>query len=147
MRAVTRVHDRPIKCGAGGDVDSGRFPAAPADPRAVAPSLAIQRASLDEQKRELLIQEIAPMIGCSDKSLTDAADCSHVISHSLRSAVRDSGAPAAGGADTVLGDPKTQLVAEVRRAIEAFPPLALEQRARLTRILVSDGVDIQHGAA
>jgi len=147
VRAVTRVHDRPIKCGDGEEVDSGRFPAAPADPRAVASGLAIQRASLHEQKRELLIQEIAPMIGCSDKSLTDAADCSHVISHSLRSAVRDGRAPAAGGADTVLADPKTRLAAEVQRAIETFPPLTLEQRARLTRILVADGVDIQHGAA
>jgi len=147
VRAVTRVHDRPVKCSAGGEVDSGIVPAAPADQLAVTPGLAVQRASLPEQKRKLLIQEIVPMTGNSDKGLTDAADCSHVISHSLRSAVRDSGAPAAGGADTVLGDPKTQLAAEVQRAIEAFPPLTLEQRARLTRILVSDGVNIQHGAA
>ncbi len=87
------------------------------------------------------------MTGSSDKGPTDPADCSHVITHSLWSALRDSGAPAAAGADTVLGDPKVQLAAEVQRALETFPPLTLEQRTRLTRILVSDGVDIQQGAA
>jgi len=88
-----------------------------------------------------------PITGSSDERLSDAADCSQVTRHSLRPAVRDGGAPAAGRADTVLGDPKTRLAAEVQRAIEAFPPLTLQQRARLTRILVSDDVDIQHGAA
>jgi hypothetical protein len=146
VRAVTRVHDRRIECGVDAEVDSGRRPAAPADQRAVAPGLGIHRANLHEQQRDPSIHEIVP-VADSDGRLLDAADCNHVISHSLRSAVREGGAAARGEADTVLGNPKTRLAAEVQRVIEAFPPLTLEQRARLTRILISDGVAFQHGAA
>ncbi len=105
MRAVTRVHDRRIECGVDAEVDSARLPAAPADQRAVAPGLAIHRANLHEQQRGPFIHEIVPMAD-NDGRLIDAADCNHVISHSLRSAVRDGGAAAPGEADTVLGNPR-----------------------------------------
>lgn len=57
------------------------------------------------------------------------------------------GGAAKSSADWPRSDPRARLAAEVRRTVENFPPLTVEQRARLARILTSHTSAYRDGAA